>query len=94
VHRDQPKTNFQRGVLKPCPIPDNSAGLVAGFTQGGFPGLPVLRPLFLPGGHDTALPCLPQHPAAGKLYPNYNIVFEEKHVTFSGNPTVTPRRAM
>jgi len=55
-----------------------------GFTRGGFPGLHVLCPLSLPGGHDAALRCLPQHPAAGKVHPKCDMFLEEKRVTLSG----------
>jgi hypothetical protein len=54
-----------------------------GFPQGDFFGLPVLNPLFLPGGHDAALRCIPQHLAAGKLYPSCNIILEKRCVTLS-----------
>ena len=54
-----------------------------GFTQGGFLGLPVLCPTLLPGGHDAALCCLPQHPAAWDLYLSGNIFVEEKRVILS-----------
>ncbi len=52
--------------------------------QGGFLGLPVLCPLLLPGGLNTALALRTQHPAAWKLCLGCNISLEEKCVTPSG----------
>jgi len=100
------RINFQ-GVFSshsryPIIRPDSSHG----FAQGGFLGLRVLHPLFLPGSHDAALRCLPQHLAARKLYLSCNILPEKKCVALSGVkywdrkqryarlPEITPERRL
>jgi hypothetical protein len=51
------------------------------FTQGGFLGLPVLYPALLPGGHDAALCCVPQHPATWDPNLRCNIFAEVRSTT-------------
>jgi len=45
--------------------------------------LPAVCPILLPGCHNAALCCLPQHPAAWDLYLGGNIIVEEKRVILS-----------